>query len=305
MDCQLLDVAVAVAAGEGQVGTLDADDACEAEGLGDVTDLDHVEHHRRDHARRPRPHPACEWLDALGAQRAPLAPLLAVAKVELVDRHRREVLLSLSCREEERSGRNDMRWRIATLHAGARELREHWDFQVAAHGFTKPWPPAPAEVLDELAQSAAEVDDGRGRDDWLLSRPPEEREGLIARLGEEELDDTLEHQRGRAWRLYRLLGPEVYEPLVARHRRWVAVLRFQQRSEAERSAEHADRLARAGDRMKERRGRAGLNRSAAAQLLGMSSRRLGAIERGATPLTAAELLAVCELYDISPGRLLA
>ena len=123
--------------------------------------------------------------------------------------------------------------------------------------------------------------------------------------GAEELDDMLEHQRWHAWRLYRLLGPELYEPLVARHRRSVPVLRFEQRSAQERNDEQAERLARAGDRMKERRERAGLNRSAAAQLLGMSARRLGAIERGATPLTAVELLTVCELYDISPGRLLA
>ena len=49
----------------------------------------------------------------------------------------------------------------------------------------------------------------------------------------------------------------------------------------------------------------GLRKSARDKLLGMSARRLGAIERGATPLTAVELLTVCELYDISPGRLLA
>ncbi len=210
--------------------------------------------------------------------------------------------ITISCSEKDPDDPDLGRSRNVTLSVGDRQIEHRWDMELGERKFAKPWPPPAAAVLARLAESAAEVDDGRGVDDWLLAQPDGHGEELVKELDREMLEQMLGARRSHAWRLYRLLGGELYEALVASHRRPVPVVRFEQRSPEERRDTYEQRLRRAGGRMRKKREAMGLTLAQAAGLLGLSPARVAEVEQGAD-LSVVELTSVCELYETSPGRL--
>jgi hypothetical protein len=237
-------------------------------------------------------------------QTAPLSPEQVLARVKL----------TLECveKEPEDLAGETTQWRHVTLTGpDGRSVTDAWDLAVGdEHPFDEPWPPSAAQVLESMARDAAQVDDGRSAEEWLEALPDPKarehwREVQQMRVERDAIGEHVRYQRQEAWRLYRLLGAELYEGLVAGYRVPLASALYQNADPDQRASAQRQRAKRLGGRLRAARTEAGLSVEQACELTGLATARVVGGERGQATLKVSDLLALASLYRADPAELLA